>query len=203
MVIATRARVAVGFAVAVVIAGCGSSGQSADPSASAPAPQASAPASASAQPGSLAGAAGCDNTPWHSGAITVTHKVSASPVPVIAAVRVAQHPECRYDRIVLDIRGAIPSYSVQYVSSVIADASGQVITMPGARHLVITLRPAQAHTGVPTVATGVHALGYPALASWALAGDFEGVVKIALGLAAPTSIRTGELGGRIYVDVRE
>ena len=203
MVIATRARVAVGFAVAVVIAGCGSSGRSAGPSVSAPTHPASSPASSSAQPVNPAGAAGCDNTPWHSGPITVTHQVNALPVPVIASVRVGRHPECRYDRIVLDIRGPIPSYSVQYVSSVIADASGQVITMPGARHLVITLRPAQAHTGVPTVATGVHALGYPAVASWALAGDFEGVVKIALGLAAPTSIRTGELTGRIYVDVRE
>jgi hypothetical protein len=203
MVIATRARVAVGFAVAVVIAGCGSSGRSAGPSVSAPTHPASSPASSSAQPVSPAGAVGCDNTPWHSGPITVTHQVNALPVPVIASVRVGQHPECRYDRIVLDIRGPIPSYSVQYVSSVIADASGQVITMPGARHLVITLRPAQAHTGVPTVATGVHALGYPAVASWALAGDFEGVVKIALGLVAPTSIRTGELAGRIYVDVRE
>jgi hypothetical protein len=203
MVIATRARVVVGFAVAVVIAGCGSSGGSAGPSVSAPTQSASSPTSASARPVSPPAVAGCDSTPWHSGPITVTHQVNASPVPVIAAVRVAQHPECRYDRIVLDIRGPIPSYSVEYVNSVIADASGQVIAMPGARHLVITLRPAQAHTGGPTVAAGVHALGYPALASWALAGDFEGVVRIALGLAAPRSIRTGEVAGRVYIDVRE
>jgi hypothetical protein len=137
--------------------------------------------------------------------VTVTHQVSVPPVPVIAAVRVAQHPECGYDRVVLDIRGPIPGYTVQYVQRVVADASGQVITMPGARYLMITVRPAQAHNdaGTPTVTSGVRQPGYPALASWALAGDFEGVVRIALGVAGPTSIRTGELAGRIFVDVKE
>jgi hypothetical protein len=137
--------------------------------------------------------------------VTVTHQVSVPPVPVVTAVRVAQHPECGYDRVVLDVRGPVPGYSVRYVQRVVADASGQVITMPGARYLVITLRPAQAHNeaGASTVTSGVHNPAYPALASWALAGDFEGVVRIALGLAGPTSIRTGEVAGRIYVDVKE
>jgi hypothetical protein len=150
-------------------------------------------------------AASCDSDPWHSANVTVTHNVSVPPVPVIAAVRVAQHPECGYDRIVLDVRGPIPGYSVAYVQRVIADASGQTITMPGTRYLMITVRPAQAHSGagLPMVTSGVHNPGYPALASWALAGDFEGVVRIALGLSGPTSIRTGELPGRIFIDVKE
>jgi hypothetical protein len=118
---------------------------------------------------------------------------------------VAQHPECGYDRVVVDIGGAIPGYTVGYVTKVVADASGQTITIPGARYLLITLRPAQAHrdTGEPTVTSGVRQLHYPALAGWALAGDFEGVVKIALGVAGQASVRTGELPGRIYIDVKE
>ena len=205
MVIATQARVAASFAVAVVIAGCGSSGRPGGQTAGVPTGSAPLSASASARPVSPPGAAGCDTTPWHSGPITVTHHVTVPPVPVIAAVRIAQHPECRYDRIVLDIRGPMPGYMVRYVASAVADATGQVIALPGARYVVITLRPAQAHsdTGAPTIATGIHAPAYPALASWVLAGDVEGVVRIALGLSAPTSIRTGELSGRIYVDVRE
>jgi hypothetical protein len=203
MVIATQARVAASFAVAVVIAGCGSSGRSAGPAVGPPTH--SAPLPVSVRPVSPPAASGCDSSPWHSGPITVTHHVSVPPVPVIAAVRVAQHPGCRYDRIVLDIRGPMPGYTVRYVAAAVADATGQAISMPGTRYLVITLRPAAAHSdaGAPTIAPGVHAPAYPALASWALAGDAEGVVRIALGLAEPTSIRTGELSGRIYVDVHE
>lgn len=42
-------------------------------------------------------------------------------------------------------------------------------------------------------------LGYATLAGWALAGDFEGVVTL-VGLRAATSIRVGELLGRLYID---
>ena len=131
-------------------------------------------------------------------------RVQVPPVPVVAAVRVAQHPECGYDRLVLDLTGPVPSYDVRYVSRVMADASGKTITMPGHRYLLITLKPAQGHTaaGVPTVARQVQLPGYPALQSWVLAGDFEGVVRIAIGLPGKVGIRTGELAGRIYVDVR-
>jgi hypothetical protein len=40
------------------------------------------------------------------------------------------------------------------------------------------------------------------LKGYALAGDFEGVLTLALGLQAPTSIRVGELPGRLYIDLR-
>jgi hypothetical protein len=190
-----RVRVAGSLAVAAALAGCGN----------AAGPVGGPAHSASARVPASAATASCDKDPWRSGGVVVTHDVSAPPLPMITAVRVAQHPECGYDRIVLDVRGRIPGYSVQYVQHVIADASGEVITMPGTRFLVITVRPAQAHsdTGVPTIAVGVQAPAYPALASWVLAGDFEGVVKIALGLSGPASVRTGELPGHIYVDVRE
>jgi hypothetical protein len=149
--------------------------------------------------------AGCDGAPWRSVPVTVPHQVSVPPVPVITAIQVAQHPECGYDRLVLDIEGAVPGYSIRQVNQVIADASGRTIAIPGAHYLLITLRPAQAHTnaGTPTVTVGVRKPGYPALASWALAGDFEGVVRIAMGLSGQMHIRTGELAGRIYIDIKE
>jgi hypothetical protein len=86
-----------------------------------------------------------------------------------------------------------------------ADPSGQAVRPPGCRFLLVTLRSAQAHTsaGVPTITGAVRTLGYPMLAGRALAGDFEGVVTIAVGLNANTSIRVGELPGRLYIDVRE
>ncbi len=201
-------RVSAGVGAAVVVlatgaAGCGSGGPAASPSHSGSAAQTSASASASAaRPTAVAG---CDNGAWRAAPVTVTHQVPVPPVPVITAVRVAQHPECGYDRVVLDLSGPVPGYSVRYVSEVTTDSSGRTITLPGSRYLLITLRPAQAHsdTGTPTVTTGVRQAGYPALASWALTGDVEGVVRIALGLTGPKSVRIGELPSRIYVDVRE
>jgi hypothetical protein len=204
-----RIRVSARASAAVVVlatgaaAGCGSSGPAASPSHPGSASPTSATASASAS--SPTALAGCDIGPWRVAPVTVTHQVPVPPVPVITAVRVAQHPECGYDRVVLDLSGPVPGYSVRYVSEVTTDSSGRTITLPGSRYLLITLRPAQAHSdaGTPTVTTGVRQAGYPALASWALTGDVEGVVRIALGLTGPKTVRVGELPSRIYVDVRE
>jgi len=204
-----RASALVSFAIAtlaVAAGGCGSNGPTGSRSPSVPVGAgSSSPSSPSPASASGPAAAGCDASPWQTVPLSVTHQVAVPPVPVITAVRAAQHPECGYDRIVLDITGPIPSYSVRYVSQVIADPSGMAMTMPGRRYLLITLHSAQAHTnnGVSTVTPGVHQPGYPALTSWALAGDFEGVVRIALGLSGQDSIRVGELAGHLYVDVKE
>jgi hypothetical protein len=195
--------------LAVAAGGCGSSSSPTGPASAGSA--STGPASTGPTPGSgsasVSGpaAAGCDPSPWQAVPLSVTHHVPVPPVPVITGVRAAQHPECGYDRLVLDITGPVPSYSVRYVNRVIADPSGRAMTIPGQRYLLITLRSAQAHTGdgAPTVARGIQKPGYPALASWALAGDFEGVVTIALGLSGQHSIRVGELAGHVYVDVKE
>jgi hypothetical protein len=193
-------------AAIAVVAGCGSSGGSPTSSLSATSGSASAATSSSSPSASISPAvAGCDVAPWRAAPITVTHQVAVPPEPVITSVRVAQHPECGYDRVVLGIHGPIPGYSVRYVDHVIADASGKTIAMPGSSFLLIVVQPAQAHTdvGLGTVRSGVRKPGYPALASWALAGDFEGHVSIALGLSGHVSIRTGDAAGRIYIDLRE
>ena len=41
------------------------------------------------------------------------------------------------------------------------------------------------------------------LAGWALAGDFEGYVTVAVGLNAEAMVRVGELADRLYIDVKE
>jgi hypothetical protein len=105
---------------------------------------------------------------------------------------------------VLDFTGPVPGYSIRSVTRVTADPSGKAITVPGRSFLLITLRPAQAHTdsGAATITPGVHAPGFPQLKGYALAGDFEGVLNLALGLQNATSIRAGELPGRLYIDVK-
>lgn len=169
----------------------------------APAPSAASSASpAATSPSAVGKAAACDVGAWRSAPVSVTRPV-ARPA-IVTGVRTAAHPECGYDRLVLDTTGPLQSYDIRYVGKVIADPSGKPITLPGRSYLLITLRPAQAHTGsgMPTVTRDVRALGYPVLKGYALAGDFEGVLTLALGLPGTASIRVGELPDRWYIDVR-
>ncbi len=204
LTLAAIAALTLGAAVA-----CGSSpANSAAPSASpqSPAAAASGPASGTSSASSTpVSAADCDTRPWRAAPVTVSHHVTVPPVPVIKAVRSATHPECGYDRLVLDFTGPVPGYTIKYVSQVIADPSGKTIKVPGQRYLLITLRPAQAHTGAgtSTVSRQVQGLSSSGLAGWALAGDFEGVASLAVGLHASTTIRVGELPGRLYIDVKD
>lgn len=140
---------------------------------------------------------------WRTGSVTVTRQVAVPPVPVARAVRTGSHPDCKFDRLVIDVSGPIPGYSVSFVQKVTQDASGKIITMPGTRYLVIRLSPAQAHTtaGQLTLPAGVQAVNDPMLRAWTTSGDFEGVLHIALGLAGGSKYRVGEAGSRIYLDV--
>ena len=124
------------------------------------------------------------------------------PVPVLTNIRSAAHSTEGFDRIVFDFQGALPGYEVRYVSEVVEDGSGRTVTMPGRRFLQITLRPAQAHTDAGAVtAPRAQTLNYPMLKAYAIVGDFEGVVSVALGLDDVVGFRVGELPGRIYSDV--
>ena len=88
-----------------------------------------------------------------------------------------------------------------------ADPSGKPIILPGQRYLLITFQPAKAQfisgdSSGRSTARMAPALGYPVLKGYALAGDFEGVFTLALGLGGPASIRIGELPGHWYIDVK-
>ena len=187
------ARVAIPALALAAATSCASS-----PPAASPAPAANAASPAPAP------SVRCEGGGWHSPPVGITRPVAAPPVPVITGIRTAAHPECGYDRLVLDITGPQPSFEVTYVPRVTADPSGKPIILSGRRYLLITLRPAQAHdaAGGSTVARLAPALGYPVLTGYAVAGDFEGVVSLALGLAGPVSIRIGELPGHWYIDVK-
>jgi hypothetical protein len=135
--------------------------------------------------------------------LDVSRQVAVPPVPVATAIRTGTHPNCRFDRLVIDINGPLPGYSAGFVAKVIRDPSGMTLAMPGTSHLVIRLKQAQGHStsGTLTLPAGVQKVGYPMLKSYAVAGDFEGVLTIALGLAGGSRYRVGELPGKIYVDV--
>jgi hypothetical protein len=133
-------------------------------------------------------------------ATSATHTPSVPPVPVVTGIRYAAHPG--FDRIVLDIPGALPSYETRYVTQVTRDGSGEPVAMPGSAFLMIVLHPAQAHrdNGTPTV-TGTHRTDLTRIQAYAVVGDYEGYVSIALGLNGKRSYHVAELSNRIYVDV--
>jgi hypothetical protein len=148
------------------------------------------------------GADGASTPSWSSGPVTVRHHPAVPPVPLITGIRYAAHPKEGFDRIVLDIKGGLPGYSVRYVSEVRADPSDKPVRVPGRRFLLVVLNPAQAHRddGTATV-SGTHSTGLPMLKGYAIAGDFEGYVSVALGLDDVVGYRVGEVPGRIYLDV--
>ncbi|HET9898548.1 MAG TPA: hypothetical protein VFQ44_26780 [Streptosporangiaceae bacterium] len=147
----------------------------------------------------------CDTGKFSKLPIKVKRSVHVPPTPVIQHVRTAKHPECGYDRLVLDVHGKIPGFTIKFVKKVIADGSGNTIKLPGHRFVLITVRPANAHkaSGAPTISSKVHKLGFPMLKAWVLAGDNEGVVSFGIGLKSGTRVRAGTLPGRIYIDFRE
>jgi hypothetical protein len=134
--------------------------------------------------------------------VTVTHHPAVPPAPIVTGVRYATHSSDGYDRIVFDISAAMPSYSVKYVTQVRADPSDKPVSVPGRRHLLVVMNPAQAHRddGTATV-TGLHRIDLPTVKSYAVVGDYEGFVSIALGIDHLAGFRVGELPGRFYVDV--
>ena len=147
--------------------------------------------------------AGCDEQPWQTAPVHVTRHFAVPPVPVITAIRTGTHPECGYDRIVFNIRGPVPGYDIRYVPKGAAAAVGAVRAFPGKWYLLITIHPAQGHSGsgANTIARLSAATGYPMLRGYAVTGDFEGVLSVAVGLAKAAAFRVGRLAGRLYVDV--
>jgi hypothetical protein len=172
--------------------GSGPPAGTSQPSPGQPGPSGTAP------PGGTGG-----TTVWTSGPLKVERDIAIPPVPLLTNIRSATHPAEGYDRIVFDFQGTLPGYEVRYVSEVRGDPSDLPIAVPGRRFLLITFRPAQAHTdaGTPTGAPRSETLSYPMMKGYAIAGDFEAVLTVAIGVDDVVGYRVGELSGRIYLDV--
>jgi hypothetical protein len=111
--------------------------------------------------------------------------------------------------------GGFPSYDIEFVPELVADGSGLPVDMPGTGAILkVVFDGAQAHTEDGTASTITRepgpVLGYPALTSYAAAGDFEGVVTYGIGVGRPvdpvpeTKVRVWEVekierGQPVYV----
>jgi hypothetical protein len=115
---------------------------------------------------------------------------------------VACHPT--FDRVVFRSRFATAGYDVRHVRRIVADGSGNTVSLLGTRRIRIVLRPARGHTDAG--ANLLPAARTPRCANLRQlksAGDFEGVVTYGLGLRRRTGFRVFRLTGpaRVVVDV--
>jgi hypothetical protein len=109
-----------------------------------------------------------------------------------------------FDRFVIRGRFATPGYNVRYVNKVIADGSGNTVSLLGTKRIHVVIREARGHTSggtdlLPNVLTPL----CPNLRQVKGAGDFEGVVSFGIGLRRKTGFRVFRLTAptRIVIDV--
>ncbi|MFB4266488.1 hypothetical protein [Nonomuraea sp. GTA35] len=122
----------------------------------------------------------------------------------VTGVRYAAHDT--YDRLVVDLKGDIPGYSVKWVDELVQDGSGKPIDVHGGAYLQLTLFPANAHDeeGRPTWSGGpVYPARLGTLADVVRTGDFEARVGIGLVLSKRAPFRLTEQGSpsRLILDV--
>jgi hypothetical protein len=104
-----------------------------------------------------------------------------------------------YDRFVIRASsGGTPGYDVRYVSHVVADPSGNPVSLAGTKRILVVIRNARGHTLPSTLNPGCSNLR-----QIKKAGDFEGVVSFGLGLRRKTGFRVFRLTAptRIVIDV--
>ena len=137
-------------------------------------------------------------------------KNSATMVPgPLTNVRAGRHT-C-FDRLVVDVRGKAPGYTVKYVSNVFTEGQGAVVPLRGgAKLLVVTRAPAYTMTGAASYTPAnqrelVNVTGYTTFRQVAWAGTFEGQSSMGLGVRARLPFRAFTIqdatGSRLVIDV--
>ncbi|MFF0275448.1 MULTISPECIES: AMIN-like domain-containing (lipo)protein [unclassified Streptomyces] len=129
---------------------------------------------------------------------------SAPTTPLVVNARWAGHAS--YDRLVIDVRGAMPPVTVHRVAALHQDGSGRPVPLAGRRFLEIRLSPAAAHDEAGrSVYQGPRLvkLTLPALKGVALTGDFEGVVTLGAAFDTEPVYKTFRLHSpeRFVIDV--
>jgi hypothetical protein len=130
---------------------------------------------------------------------TTTAKTSPSSGSQARLSSAAAGCHASYDRFVVRVgSGGKPGYDVRYVSKIIADPSGNPVSLQGTKRLRVIIRDATARTLPSTITPGCSNLRQVKKA-----GDFEGVVSYGLGLRRKTGFRVFRLTGptRIVIDV--
>ena len=141
--------------------------------------------------------------PWQDTATSWTNPRAQDPR--VVGLRYATHPN--FDRVVIDIRGAIPSGRAHYARRFFYDGSGERVPIGGASGLALTLSPARAHShSGDDIYTGpeIARPRFDTLKALALTGDFEGQVSFGFALNHRADYRIFFLHNpqRIVIDFR-
>ncbi|WP_035750434.1 AMIN-like domain-containing (lipo)protein [Arthrobacter sp. 35W] len=172
-----------------------------------------APAGASA---STAAAVPVSGLSWHNcgivwGSLPRSNATNLGPSQdPITNIRAGRHA-C-FDRLVVDVRGEAPRYTVRYVPEVVQDGSGAVVPLRGGAFLQVTvLAPAHDSDYNATYSPAnpkeaVNVAGFATFRQVAFLGTFEAVTQIGLGVRARLPFRVFTLdgpgdGSRLVVDV--
>ena len=78
---------------------------------------------------------------WDTSPVVVAKLVK--PQPKVINARVAAH--ANYDRVVIDLDGKVPGYTVRYVKNLFYDGSGEPVPVHGRKFISVVLTPAKAH----------------------------------------------------------
>lgn len=133
-----------------------------------------------------------------------------SPTGFVTGVRSGRHA-C-FDRLVVDLRGRAPGYTVRYVSTFTGQASGLPIALRGGAKLAVTVNsPAQNPvTGAPTYTPPnrtevVNVTGYTTFRQVRWDSSFEGYTSMGLGVRARLPFRVFTIQdattSRLVIDV--
>ena len=152
----------------------------------------------------LAGTAGAPATglpAWQDTNTSWSHPAAVNPK--VVGLRYAAHPN--FDRVVIDIRGRIPSGTTTYRRHFTYDGSGDTVPILGRSGIQLTLSPAAAHNDAGDSLYTGPTLARPrlrTLKALALTGDFEGQVTFAFALTHRAPYRVFELSAphRLVID---
>ncbi|MET9623838.1 hypothetical protein ABZZ37_24180 [Streptomyces sp. NPDC006464] len=138
-------------------------------------------------------------------ASTTPSRTAGPPTTALVTnARWGGHPT--FDRLVVDVRGAMPPVTVKPATVLRYDGSGHRVPLPGKYFLEIKLSPAAAHDASgrsvyhgPRLAK----INLPALKGVALTGDFEGVVTLGAAFDTKPHYKTFTLHSpeRLVVDI--
>jgi hypothetical protein len=140
---------------------------------------------------------------WDTSPVQVTRNVK--PTPKVVDLRVGEHRN--FDRVVIDLAGKVPGYTVKYTRMLTYEGSGEAVPLKGRKFMSIALFPARAHNAQgASVYDGPKLRQYqmPALRGVAFTGDYEAQVSFGLALRQRSDFRVFFLHApnRIVIDVK-
>lgn len=161
-------------------------------------------------PPSTASAAPFCEIAWGSLAKSTATLALGPSQDAITNIRSGRHA-C-FDRLVVDVNGAVPRYTVRYARAVTQDGSGFTLPLRGGAFIDVTvLAPAHDQNYNPTYTPAnrdeaVNVTGFQAFREVAFAGTYESVTQLGLGVRARLPFRVFTLAGpdngsRLVIDV--